>query len=208
MFLGLSTGEVFELAPDSVPDRLPLVGEVLDSLLLREIQEAAERKNIARRLFVLLDRRLRSVAKTRSKLLEEGFTAVGIDAVLEQMAGRGLYSDQTFSEAWCRDCLLRRAVGRHYLIAKLRGQKVSGAVAFAAVDAVLDPGKEMELARTAAAKKWEGQIIRNSKGTERKTEAKVIRFLQGRGFSLGQAVKAVRETNPGPEQFGENEENP
>ena len=204
VFLALSNGEIFELAPDSVPDRLPLAGESLDPSMLREIREAAERKLIARRLFALLDRRLRSVARMRGKLQEEGFTASVIDAVLEQMAVRGIYSDRTFAEAWCRDCLLTRSVGRSYMVAKLRGQQVPGPVASAAVEAVLDPEREAELARTVAAGKWR----RNTGGTDHKAEARVIRFLQGRGFSLGQAIQAVRATKPGSEPVGENEEEP
>jgi SOS response regulatory protein OraA/RecX len=202
VFLALSTGEVFELAPESVPDRLPPVGEGLDFSLMAEIQEAAERKKIARRLFSLLDRRLQSVAKTRGKLLEDGFTAEGIDAVLEQTAARGLYSDRTYAEAWCRNCLLTRSVGRFYLVSKLRGQHVPGPVAAAAADTVLDSEQESELARTAARTKW-----RRTNGPDvRKNEAKVIRFLQGRGFSLGQAISAARATKPGHEPTEEVQE--
>ena len=199
VFLVLSSGDVFELAPGSVPDRLPAIGESLDSPLLAEIQEAAERKIIARRLFSLLDRRLQPVAKLRGKLLDEGFTSGGVDTVLEQMAARGLYSDQTFAEAWCRDCLLTRSVGRRYLISKLRGKQVPGPVAAAAAESVLDSDHEMELARTAAAQKWK----RSSGRTDRKAEASVIRFLQGRGFSIGQAVTAARDTKPGSESAAE-----
>ena len=194
VFLTLSNGEVFELAPDSVPDQLPQVGEGFDPFLLREIQMAAERKKIARRLFALLDRRLSPVAKLRKKLLEEGFIPEGIDAVLEQMSARGLYSDRTFAEAWCRDFLLNRAVGKNYMIAKLRGKKVPGPVAAAAAEAVLDPEREAELAHVAATRKWG----RNPGRPDRKAEARVIRFLQGRGFAIGLAVKAMRDTRPDP----------
>ncbi len=197
VFLVLSTGEVFELAPNSVPDRLPPAGEIVDSLLLEEIQEAAERKKIARRLFRMLDRRLQPVAKVRNKLLDDGFTAAGIEAVLEQMTANGLYSDRTFAEAWCRDCLLTKAVGRNYLISKLRGKQVPGPVAIQAVEAVLDPEHEAELARIAAIKKW-ARDRSGPCGPDRKAEARVIRFLQGRGFSTGLAVKATRATKPEP----------
>lgn len=201
MFLALSTGEVFELAPDSVPDRLPQAGECVDSPLLLEIQMAAERKGIARRLFTLLDRRLQPVARVREKLLAEGFSSQGIDAVLEQMTAQGIYSDRTFAEAWCRDCLLTRAVGRNYLISKLRAKKVPGPVAANAAQEVLDPVREAELAHHAAAQKWSKSSGRTGQvgGPDRKAEAKVIRFLQGRGFSIGLAVKATRDTKPGME---------
>ncbi len=205
VWLTLSTGEVFELAPDSVPNHLPAIGEILESPLLQEIQEAAERKVIARRLFALLDRSLKPVAKIQGKLLDEGFSATGIDAVLEQMAARGIYSDRTFAEAWCRDCLLTKAVGRNYLISKLRGKRVPGPVAAVAVESTLDAEHETELARIAALKKW-GKHLRGPRGSDqpdRKDEARVIRFLQGRGFSIGLAVKAARDTKPDADQFGD-----
>lgn len=202
--LSLSTGEVFELAPDSVPERLPAVGESLEAALVAEIREAAERKNIARRLFLLLDRRLNPVAKTRKKLLEEGFSAGSVDAVLEQMAARGLYSDRVYAAAWCRTCLLARSVGRQYLVAKLRGQQVPAAIAGEVVAEVLDPDREAELARVAAAGRWRRTAGRES----RQAEAKVIRFLQGRGFALGLAVHAARATKPEPDAAREDEETP
>ena len=55
VFLALDSGEVLELAPQSVPDNLPPIGESISSPLLAEIRLAAERKLAARALFAHLD---------------------------------------------------------------------------------------------------------------------------------------------------------
>lgn len=202
--LSLDTGETFEVAPESVPASLPPVGEELSLELLAEIRKAAERKQIARRLFGMLDRRLRSVARTRAKLIEEGFDGDSVVAVLDRMAESGLYSDRIFAEAWCRDCLLTRSVGRYYLVTKLRGQGVAVADAQAAADNVLGGEREEELALAAAEARWRKSDARRfaaaDRDQRRRIEAKVIRFLQGRGFTAEQAVRAMRRARPGTEE--------
>ena len=188
----LDSGETLELAPESVPGNLPAVGESISSPLLHEIRQAAERKQIARRLFRLLDRRLQPVARLRDKLLDDGCDETALDDVLEQMARQGLYSDRVYAEAWCRDTLLSKAVGRRYLVDKLWRKRVPRHEAEAAVGAVLSPEHEQELAEQAAADRW--RRIRGDR--DRKAEAKVIRFLLGRGFSPQQAYQAAQQSKP------------
>lgn len=196
LVLVLSTGEEMELAPESVPADLPALGGPLDEDLLRRIREAAERKKIARRLFALLDRRLQPKARLLRKLQDEGFEREPVLEILHRMEEQGIHSDRAYAEAWCRDCLLQRAVGRGYLVAKLRGQGVPGEIADAAVKEVLQPGRETELAHAAAERKWRRVGPGRDWEDHRKREAKVVRFLQGRGFATGLAVAAARETAP------------
>lgn len=192
MIIELEGEGCYELAPDSVPAELPPVGGVLTEAQHRAIALAAARKRVARRLFVLLDRRLRSVAALQRKLVAEGHPPEAVTQVLASMQEQGLHSDRQYAEAYCRDCLLSRAVGRGYLEAKLRGQGVSAAVARAASNAVLDAARESELAWQAARNRW------RKLGAERgpRVLAKVVRHLQGRGFAAGLAVKAARDTQP------------
>ena len=188
----LDSGETFELAPESVPENLPAVGESISSPLLHEIRQAAERKRIARRVFGMLDRRLQPVARLRDKLLTDGCDEMALDDVLEQMARQGLYSDRVYAEAWCRDTLLSKAVGRRYLVDKLWRKRVPRHEAEAAARTVLSPEQEQELAERAAADRW--RRIRGA--CDRKAEAKVMRFLLGRGFSPQQARQAARQMKP------------
>ena len=189
VFLALDNGEVLELAPQSVPRALPAVGESISSPLLAEIRLAAERKIVARRLFTMLDRRLYPVARLKAKLDEGGYSNEAIEAVLEQMAANGIYSDRQFAEAYCRDCLRSKAVGRRYLENKLREKRVSKEVASRVPSEILDSEMEKHLAMQAARSRWK----RVAGLEKRKAETRVIRYLIGRGFPVGVASKAVRQ---------------
>lgn len=160
---------------------------------------AAERKIVARRVFTLLDRRLQPVARLRGKLLERGHSAEAIDTVLEQMAQQGVYSDRHYAEAFCRDCLLSRTVGRRYLVQKLRQKQVDGPLAAMVAAEVLDRETEVELADRAASARW-----RKQRGpSDYQALAKVVRFLQGRGFDAGLANAAARRAQPKSEHENE-----
>jgi len=190
--LVLDSGEVLELAPEAVPKRLPEPGGSLDSPLLTELRFAAERKKVARRVFAILDRRLPPVARLQRKLQDEGFSDEAVDAVLEQLATRGIYSHRRYAEAWCRDCLLTRTVGRRYLEAKLREKGVPAALAHDVAAEALDSETEEELADRAARQRWR----RLGGASDRRAEARVVRFLQGRGFDVSRAWRATRRTRP------------
>ena len=202
VFITLDDGEVLEMAPGSVPRGMPATGESISSPLLVEIRLAAERKKVARRIFGLLDRKLYPVSKLRSKLIEDGYSEAAIKAVLEQMAAGGVYSDRHFAEAFCRDCLRAKAVGLRYLEMKLREKGVAVDISRAVPAEILDQDTERELALTAARTR-----LGRERGTDpRKTEAKVIHYLVGRGFGVGMASKAVRRVQK-EVQEGQVEEN-
>ncbi len=189
VFLTLDSGEVLELAPESVPGDLPAVGESIDSPLLSVIRLAAERKKVARRIFSLLDRRLLPVSRVRRKLTEEGFSDLAVSAVLERMAEQGLYSDSQYARAYCRDCLRGRQVGRLYLEKKLREKQVPPDVAASIPAEILDRETEDQLALAAARNRWR----RGNSSDPAKTRARTIRFLMGRGFPAGTVHRVVRQ---------------
>ena len=189
VFLTLDGGEVLEIAPGSVPANLPPRGESISSPLLAEIRLAAERKQVARQVFAMLDRSLQPVARLQGKLADKGFSPEAVRAVLEQLAERGLYSDRAYAEAYCRDCLRSKAVGRRYLEQKLREKRVEASIAADVPREILDTETEAELAVAAARKRWQRE-----RGTERrKAEQRVMRFLLSRGFPAGQAGRAMRQ---------------
>ncbi len=140
VWLILTTGETFELSPQSVPKSLPAAGGSISSPLLAEIRLAAERKQVARRVFAIIYRSLQPTSKILDKLLAEGYSAAAVEAVLDQMSGQGLYSDRHYARAWCRDCLGGKDVGRRYLVDKLRLKRIPVAIAREVVDEVLETG--------------------------------------------------------------------
>jgi regulatory protein len=192
----LDDGQVLEIAPASMPDGLPDVGELVCVDVHVALVLAAERKKVARKLFAMLDRRLQPVARLRGKLIERGYSEQAVDEVLERMAAEGLYSDRRYAEAFCRDCLLNRAVGRRYLVSKLREKQVPGPVASIVAAEILDDDTERELAHQAARTRWR----RQRDPQDRNSLAKVVRFLQGRGFPAGLANQAARDERPASDE--------
>lgn len=193
VWLEVEGGITYELAASSLPPDLPLPGGDLDAGQHRDVALAAERKRAARRLFALLDRRLRPVAALRERLLDEGFVPEAVAAVIEAMHERGVHSDRKYADAWCRDCLLSKAVGRRYLESKLREAGLSPDVARQAAADALDTGTEDELAVQAATTCW-----RRCAGDGPRDVARVVRFLMGRGFGPATASRAARRTRPTP----------
>jgi len=191
--LGLSDGSVLEVAASSLPPDLPACGEVLPPPLLDALREAAVRKQIARRLFRELDRRLRTRADLRARLLAAGFPPGPVDEVLDRFAETGVHSDRRFAEAWCRDALRARPVGRRLLADRLARSGVPPDLADAVAAEQLPAGDEPELARRAARAWW-----RRQRGeVDARALARGQRFLIGRGFPPGTAGDAVRATAPG-----------
>lgn len=199
VLIALDTGHQYELAPGSIPPGLPVPGEVIPAPVLAAVALAAERKEVARRLFAMLDRRLQPVARLRAKLLDRGHSEAAVEAVLSQMRDKGVYSDRRYAEAFCRDCLLNRMVGRRYLVQKLREKQIDGDLAAAVAAELLDTETEAGLADQAAAARW-----RRQRGPgDYKALAKVVRFLIGRGFSPGLANAAARRQLPKSADAGE-----
>ena len=190
--LVLGGGETYEIAPDAVPADLPAVGGSIDSPLLAVIEQAAQRKRVARRVLQLLDRRLQPMLALRRKLREEGFDEGPVADVLAQFEERGLHSDRHYAEAYCRDVLLRRRVGRLYLRAKLSAKGIAAELAQSVVAAELPRERERELALAAAAQRW-----RRERGpSDQIAKARVARFVVGRGFPAPLAREVAWSTAP------------
>lgn len=194
--LVLDGGESYEIAPDSVPAALPEVGGSVSSPLLAEIRRAAQRKRVARRVLQLLDRRLLPMAVLSRKLRDDGFDPPEVANVLAQLEERGLHSDRRYAEAYCRDVLLQRPVGRLYLEAKLRAQGVAADLARQVVAAELPGERERVLALKAAARRW----ARERGRCDARAKARVMRFVAGRGFAAALARKAAWATAPSADE--------
>ena len=194
--LVLGGGEIYEIAPDAVPAELPAVGGSIDSPLLAVIEQAAQRKRIARRVLRLLDRKLQPMVALRRKLRGEGFDEGPVADVLAQFEERGLHSDRQYAEAYCRDVLLRRRVGRLYLRAKLSAKGIAAELAQSVVAAELPRERERELASAAAAQRW-----RRERGpSDHAAKARVARFIVGRGFPAPLAREVAWSTAPRAQQ--------
>lgn len=187
----LEGGEVLAVAPDAVPPDLPSPGGSLSSPQVQLLRSAAARKLAARALFALLDRKRWTTARLRDKLLSQGHPGAAVEAVLAQAEAQGLHHDRAFADAFCRDALRRKAVGRRWLEARLRERGVSAELAVGVVHEQLPAEVEQELARRAADDRW-----RREPGRDQRALAKVQRFLLSRGFPGALAATMARATRP------------
>jgi regulatory protein len=187
----LDDGEILEVAPDALPADMPDVGGSLGSPHLHALRQAAARKQAARQLFALLDRRLQSRARLRRKLIEAGHSEEAVAAVLDQAEATGLHSDRQFAEAYCRDTLGAKSVGGRWLENKLRQQGVPADLASEVVREALPRDRERALAGRAAATRWRREHARDARALSR-----VQRFLAARGFPAGLCRDAARAARP------------
>jgi len=185
----LSDGSELELAADSLPPALPVPGESLAPETEAALRAAAARKTAARLVFEMLDRRLHTRRDLQRKLTDRGIDPESAAAVLDMFEAQGLHSDRHYAEAWCRDTVRTKAVGRRFLEAKLREKGVAAGVAAAVAADALDDADEREAADRAARSWWRR---RGGDPHDPRTLAKGVRFLTGRGFPPGLAQSAVR----------------
>ena len=131
----------------------------------------------------LLARREHSMRELHAKLRLRGHEASAIEAVLEELAGRNLVSDERFAEAFLRSRLER---GQGPL--KIRAQLKERGVDAPLVDAVLKEAEvDWDLRAAAARSRRFGEPPPGN----REDMARQARFLRGRGFSEGQVARAV-----------------
>ncbi len=187
----LDDGEILEVAPDAIPPDMPDVGGSLGSPLLHVLRAAAERKLVARKLFAMLDRASQSRARLRRKLLDAGYAAAAVDAVLDQAEASGLQSDRQYAESYCRDTLRSKPVGGLWIENKLRQKGVPAGLAADVVRELLSREQERELAEQAASVRW-----RREAGRDYRALTRVQRFLSSRGFPAGVCRAAATSARP------------
>jgi len=146
----------------------------------------------------LLGSREHSSAELRRKLGDNGFSTDTIDATLEELGQSGYQSDERFAHLFA-ESLLRKNYGPLAINAKLSERGIDTSLARDAMhaalvergvdwstvasDALLSKFSNLQLAASLAAKS--GEVDQNFMG-------KCARFLNRRGFSSTDSIKAIR----------------
>jgi regulatory protein len=178
----LNDGSSFRVAGDAPELRGLRPGRPLTAPELEGLRDAADRREIARRVFAWLERRAHARGRLRQKLIDLDFNPRSVDVVLDQFEARGLLDDEKFARLFVGDQLRKRPVGTLWLLAKLREQGVEREVADCVVAEELPPEVELAQARRAL-----------SKRSPTEDPAKSLRFLSGRGFRQSIARRAAAE---------------
>jgi regulatory protein len=178
----LSDGEVYRVAADAPELRGLEPHRALSPEQLEGLHAAAQRREIARRVFGWLERRAQSRGRMRRKLLDLEFAVENVEVVLDQFESKGLIDDDEYSRMFVRDQLRSRPVGMLWLLSKLYAQGVDRSVAERVLGEVMTPEVELDLARRALEKRSASEPVEKS-----------LRFLKGRGFRASIARRAAAE---------------
>ena len=131
----------------------------------------------------LLARREHSVQELCGKLSSRGYGASEIRQAVDELAGRGLVSDERFAEAFLRS-RLERGQGPLRIRAQLKERGVAaGLIDVALGEAGVDWNRRAAAVRTGR--------FGESPPADRNEMARQARFLRGRGFSEAQVARAV-----------------
>jgi regulatory protein len=190
----LSNGDVLELATESLPPDQMTVGEKLSSELLDKLNSAFQKKEIARKVFDILDRHLQSISRIQKKLVDKGYNQELVVQVLAKFQESGLISDTIFAEAYCRDILLSKLVGKMYFVSKLNQFGVRRDIINKVISEQLPAELETELCEKASIKWWQ----KKARGDYYKDEQRCRRFLAGRGFNMSiisLAMNRIKESS-------------
>ena len=131
----------------------------------------------------LLTLRAHSRAELQRKLRSRSFPIAHITPILDDFERVGLLDDRAFSRLYAEERMSSsRPVGRRRVEQELRKRGVGSEEVVEVLGEIWDCGDaEFERALAAGQKKW-GTI--RDRSDPRKAQAKVIRFLAGRGFAM------------------------
>ena len=142
----------------------------------------------------LLARREHGVRELETKLVAKGAEAALVRAVIEELADKGLLSDERYAAAYARHAIRNRPKPERRIVAELVERRVPAAVAARAVREtfVEDDVDDAALARRIARKR----LARLGAGAASARLRRLGRYLQARGFSPGLVAEVCSEALP------------
>lgn len=186
----LSDGFTFPISDDTIIRFSLAKGVAVSEEQVQEIRGYEEAFQAKQAALAICGRRLRSRKELEGKLREKEFRAEAIQAALTFAAEYGYLDDRNFAQAFIRDQLLRRPLGRQRLQLELQRRGVAKQDIEDALSAVFsDSDQELQLAIAAARKK-----LATSRATDpQKRERSLANFLAARGFGWEVVRKVMEE---------------
>jgi regulatory protein len=117
--------------------------------------EKNEDEIVYRRAILILSHRDHSVEELKRKLTRRDFSQEAIRTTLEKLSGSGLLDDSRFSEAYVREKVRSKPMGRKRLFLELTKRGISEDVAWSAIGNVMNEEEvdEEDLARAIRMKR-------------------------------------------------------
>lgn len=186
----LSDGFTFPISDDTIVRFGLAKGVVVSDEQVREIRSQEETFQAKQAALAICGRRLRSRKELEEKLREKEFSSEAIEAATTFAAEYGYLDDLNFAQAFIRDQVLRRPVGRQRLQLELQRRGVAKQDIAEALSSVFsDSEQELQLAIAAAKKKLATSRITDPQ----KRERSLANFLAARGFGWEVVRKVIEE---------------
>ncbi|MBO8127280.1 MAG: regulatory protein RecX [Firmicutes bacterium] len=138
----------------------------------------------------LISYRPRSRRELADRLARKGFEPDLVEEVLAHLAGLGEVDDLAFSRLWVKSREATKPMGRFRLQCELREKEVSPQIIEEAL-AEYTPDKELELAKTAAQRRW--LILEKLENDPYKRMQKLKKWLERRGFSPEVIIRVAED---------------
>jgi len=183
----LDDGQELVFTPESVaqfsitPSKEFSETEFLEILKLDQIRQA---KDQAMRLLAL---RPHSRSELIRKMRERGFRSEAIDPALDELEKLNLVNDEDFVKVFIQNELRLRPVGRMLLRRKLLERGILPEILEPLLKDLYTAEQEMQAARQLSEKFRRTHSEENKK----KSKEKLVRFLQGKGFTWEQIREVI-----------------
>lgn len=137
-----------------------------------------------------LEMRPHSEREIRQKLRRKGYSAASIDTAVGRLRRIDLLNDEQFARLFIQNELRLRPCGKQLLRQKLFARGIPRELGDPLLEKYYDEFPEERVARKLADK-----YLRGKRWEPRKKREKLVRFLQGKGFSWEVIREVVNETN-------------
>lgn len=172
-------------------------GEAVDLQKLKDELLLAQYPDALNRAVRLLAVRARSSFEIEKRLTDACYQSDAVEMVLTKLQENGLLNDKAFASQWARERTVRQ-IGKTRILYELRQKGVDSVIAEEVI-AELDANQQDESAKKLAEKL--AKRYRND--TPADARRKTIQAMQRRGYSYGDAKRALCNIYDDTEQYDE-----
>lgn len=155
-------------------------------------EAASEARRASHAAVRLLSRRDHCTAELRRKLEAREFDESAIESALAEMALNGYLNDDRFAHLFAEQ-LMEKGRGPRAISAKLRERGVDKSLVQLAIEALDVDWRDA--ARNALCKRFSDEDLLNEEARQR---SRMARFLESRGFSTSDSIRAIEDVSGAP----------
>jgi SOS response regulatory protein OraA/RecX len=200
IILTLENGEKLSL-PVKIEYSKYSTGREVDDTEIAYLKEVSEGYECRKRAFKYISASSRSETEIRRHLAKKKFSKTAVTSALEYLREHGLVNDHEFAERYACSLVNSRAAGERYLRDALAKKGVDREIISLTINTLGSQAEDPEKAYTAAEKKL------LSLAGKKNLCAKVVYFLQSRGFSSKTVFSTIEKLKNAGHRFDDTPDN-